>query len=212
MAAQHYRFLSLANCLQADFIESGRCEFFAISRDGKKLATATLNEISVQTVGEGQEAVMLRGHSSFVTAVAFSEDSELLASASEDGAVKLWNVRSGRESFSLAGDGSKVHRLAFSPDGKSLATQDDNDVVRLWNLQTHTETLACGYWNGDIKLWNTTNGNPKLWIQAAKFSSPIAAIAFNNDGKMFATGEWVTPKVALRDTASGRLLQIGRAS
>ena len=199
----------------------------AISRDGKKLATATLNEISLQTVGEGQEAVMLRGHSSFVTAVAFSEDSELLASASEDGAVKLWNVRSGRESFSLAGDGSKVHRLAFSPDGKSLATQDDNDVVRLWNLQTHTETLrlanhpssvtslaftrggetlACGYWNGDIKLWNTTNGNLKLWIQAAKFSSPIAAIAFNNDGKMFATGEWVTPKVALRDAASGRLL------
>src|ERR1043166_540793 len=228
MAAQHYRFLSLANCLQADFIESGRCEFFAISRDGKKLATATLNEISLQTVGEGQEAVMLRGHSSFVTAVAFSEDSELLASASEDGAVKLWNVRSGRESFSLAGDGSKVHRLAFSPDGKSLATQDDNDVVRLWNLQTHTETLrlanhpssvtslaftrggetlAGGYWNGDIKQWKKNTDNPKLWIQAAKFSSPIAAIAFNNDGKMFATGEWVTPKVALRDTASGRLLQ-----
>lgn len=199
----------------------------AISRDGRNLATATLNEISLQTVGDGRDAVALHGHSSFVTALAFSEDGELLASASEDSKVKLWNVRSGQESFSLAGDGSKVRRLAFSPDGKILATQDDDDVVRLWNLQTHTEilrvsnhpafvtslaftrgaeTLACGYWNGDIKLWNTTDGSEQLWIKAAKFSSPVATIAFNNDGKIFATGEWVTPKVKLWDAGSGRLL------
>jgi WD40 repeat protein/uncharacterized caspase-like protein len=198
----------------------------AVSRDGTKVATATLEEISLQTIGEGREALALRGHAGFITALAFSEDGEWLASSSEDGTVKLWDVRAGLERASLAG-GPQVRRLALSPDGRRLVTQDEDAAVKLWSLETRKEilrlashpapvtslalsrngeTVACGYWNGDIKLWTIADGRESLRIEAVKFSSPVAALAFNHDDQMLASGEWVTPNVKLWDVGTGRLL------
>ena len=42
--------------------------------------------------GPGTKPQVLRGHTSWVQAVAFSSDAEWLASASLDGAVKIWHA------------------------------------------------------------------------------------------------------------------------
>ena len=63
-----------------------------------------------------------RGHSGDVTALAYSPDGALLATASWDKTVKLWDATTGEQRATLSGHSQPVSCLAFSPDGKILVS------------------------------------------------------------------------------------------
>lgn len=66
--------------------------------------------------------------------MAFSSDSQSLATGSGDETVKLWDVSTGNERSTLRGHKSGITALDFSPDGKLLASAGRDDPVRLWEL------------------------------------------------------------------------------
>jgi len=141
-----------------------------------------------------------------ITALAFSPDGKVLASASGDKTIKLWNLETGEEKLSLTAHKLAINALAFSPDGKVLASASGDKTIKLWNLETGEEklsltahklainalafscdgaTLASASGDKTIKLWNLETGEEKLSLTAHKLA--INALAFSPDGATLAS-------------------------
>jgi predicted 2-oxoglutarate/Fe(II)-dependent dioxygenase YbiX len=83
------------------------------------------------------EPMLLAGHRSWVWAVQALGEARL-ASASEDGDVRLWDLALGTCTACLPGR-TPLRTLAVAPDGQRLAAAGIDGCVALWHLQ-------CGHW------------------------------------------------------------------
>ncbi len=92
----------------------------------------------------GRENIKLRGHTGPVNGVAFSPDGTRLASACNDGRVKVWDLATGRELISLRSDAESV---AFSPDGRRLSGTSPH-----WTV-----------------IWESSSVSPELLLQREAF-------------------------------------------
>lgn len=72
----------------------------------------------------------------------------LLASASHDSTVKLWDVEYGRLISSLNGHRGAVFALCFSPNGEYLASGSKDKMMHIWSLK-----------DGEIVKSYTSNGS-----------------------------------------------------
>lgn len=94
----------------------------------------------------------LEGHTSWVNAVAFSQDGSLLASASHDQTVRLWNPATGQEIQKLGNVGYNT-RLFFTNDDKALffdhgtmLIEKESLFVSISELFTNQTLIIKGNW------------------------------------------------------------------
>ncbi|KAG2494918.1 hypothetical protein HYH03_006853 [Edaphochlamys debaryana] len=73
------------------------------------------------------------GHNYPVSAVVFSPQGDLLATASRD--VRLYDVPTGRLRCVLDGHGGLVRCIAFTPDGRCLCSGGDDTTIVVWSLE-----------------------------------------------------------------------------
>lgn len=115
----------------------------ALSRDGQVLASGSSdNQIKLWQVSTAKEIITLTGHSDAVSSVAFSPDPPpsfnsvelqgILASASWDNTIKIWDISTGDEIYTLNEHSSYVRAIAFSPDGQTLVSASDDDTIKMW--------------------------------------------------------------------------------
>ncbi|CAK3818270.1 F-box and wd40 domain [Lecanosticta acicola] len=76
------------------------------------------------------------GHTSFVNALAFSPDGTLIASGSDDGTMRLWNISTGEELHKYEIRSECVCAVAFSADGQTVAAATENGTVLRCNVKT----------------------------------------------------------------------------
>ncbi|MBN2548049.1 MAG: hypothetical protein JXB15_02740 [Anaerolineales bacterium] len=108
----------------------------------------------------------LRGHNRRITGLAFSPHGDLLASASADHNLRLWNSFNRDEVTLLRGHTSFVLSLAFHPDGSLLASGGADRTVRLWQPQ-------------EGRLLHTLGGH----------AGEVATLAFSPNGEILASGD-----------------------
>ena len=65
----------------------------------------------------------------------------ILASASFDSTVRLWDVERGECLHTLNRHTEPVYSVAFSPDGKYLATGSFDKCVNIWNIAVSSKHL-----------------------------------------------------------------------
>jgi WD40 repeat protein len=174
----------------------------------------------------------IRGHSGWVTSVAFSVDGQRLASGSWDQSVKIWDVRSGQQLSMVASKMKEVQALAFSRDGRWLAAENSSDSVTLWDGTTGQEirTLVSnkplgvlgsnwvysiafspdGRWlasaldDKTIRLWDVKTGRALRDLAALRKSVTYAA--FSSDGRWLASGA-DDKTISISETSSGQEIQ-----
>ena len=122
------------------------------------------------------ELQKLEGHTSSVQAIAFSQDGSLLASASADKTVRLWNPVTGQEVQKLEGYTSSVQTVVFSQDGSLLASTLYDQTVRLWNPATGQEVQKLENVGRSTTL-NFTNDNQNLLFDHGTWNIEKKAIS-----------------------------------
>ena len=140
-------------------LQTGYNNFFGATRlvfspDGRLLATATFRSSAIKLwdTSNGRELRNLsngpQGGMGISPAIAFSNDSRLIAAASGTNSVKVWDVASGRElqTVTSGGGGSVaaiagVSFVAFSSNDRLVTI---SDAIRVWDLTTGQELRSIG--------------------------------------------------------------------
>lgn len=111
----------------------GISEVLEWSPDGRQLAVGTSNGV-VLFDGDTLLQTRIIGESQWVTALAFSRDSQQMAFGQLNGSVRVWDFQTNSFSRTLEGTASSVTSLSFSPDGQQLAIGRSDSTFWIWRL------------------------------------------------------------------------------
>jgi WD40 repeat protein len=155
-----------------------------------------------------QESETLRGHTDTVTKVAFSPDTQMVAAASLNGQIKVWDLGTRQVLGTMETKVGAIFSLTFSPDGLMLAVGGGWGDLELWQVTTHRllgrfgggtgfaflvafspdgKTLVCGS-GGRLWLWNVAAQQTPAGIPISDEFGGSSAIAVTPDLKLAANG------------------------
>lgn len=143
--------------------------------------------------------------------VAFSPDSQIVATSSADGVIKLWRVADQKLVRTIVDAGeaheATVWSVAFSPDSQRIVSSGEDKTVRAWRvadgallrtLRGHSlnvwssafspdgKLIASGSFDKPVRIWNAGDGRLLRTLTGPK--EAVVTIAFSPDGQLLASG------------------------
>ena len=188
----------------------------AYSPDHTLLAAGKENgEIDLRST-TGKLVSTLDGGPGWVTALAFSPDGKLLASAGDG--LRVF-TRSGELVRAMPGHRPQATQVHFSPDGRELVSGGRDGVIAFWNVEggrlTHSfkalspdgQSLLSGSDFGELVLWSW-NGRRLHSLEGHGPVNSVYALAFAHDGRRVASAAaGVAETELLFHSVEGQLLE-----
>jgi WD40 repeat protein/serine/threonine protein kinase len=193
-----------------------------LPRDSRQIISAGDDDLlRVREPDIEQEASVSQGHTGWVDLAAFDPTQTLVATASADNSVRIWDVATGRAVRICGETLPRIEALKFSSDGQRLACVDGVGQLRTFDVATgepldvrgdkhncgaaalsdSLQRLATGGSAKMVWLWNTDTGE-----KLAEFSGhtdEIHCLAIAPDGKWIASGS-LDKTIRLWDVAARR--------
>ena len=189
----------------------GRWVDFAISLDGKRLATA-YGPVKVWDAVSGEEVLTLKEREANCLSVAINSDGSLVAAASQSGII-LWNGRTGEELSTLEGSSAYhfIESMEFTADEKRLVAIEGFGVrsagVLMWDIPSGKRRSPAlkGYdgsgrssglalspdgkqialeSQGKIRIWDIETGEVALTLRG--YGGQVKRLRFSPDGTRLA--------------------------
>jgi WD40 repeat protein len=137
----------------------------------------------------------------------FSKDGKQIASADQDGKVRIWDAPSATISNTLIGHTGVAKLIHFSPDGRLIITAADDNTVRIWDAASGKEVkppvssdsvqrfvfspdgkrLVTASHDGAVVLWEVEGMQEVITLQ--KLGRPPTSVTFSNDGLTLAVSD-----------------------
>ncbi len=153
-------------------------------------------------------SALFEGHQGKVIDLAVDKENDVLASASWDGTVRLWDMLGGTDVGVLTGHRGNVNAVEFAEDGQTLLTAASDGTIRRWSATDMAETavlarhgfgintltldedagwLAYGALDGGTRVLDLETGETLADLTADR--RPILAMSQSPDGQLLAVGD-----------------------
>ncbi|KAF9542815.1 hypothetical protein EC957_001535 [Mortierella hygrophila] len=205
------------------------CIAFSPDAGSRHIVSGHPRDVHLWDTATGEHLRSLSGHSSGVTSVTFSHDSQWIATSSADVSVRLWSAKSGIQLSVFEGHEWAVQTVAFSPIHQQIASCSYDRTVRFWNISIAVsaspssaafadglspgqsgsvwcvayspdgQSIATGGSDKAVWEWNASTGKSRRPI-LVDYSTTIGCLSYSPDGKQIGTAGYDTA-VRLDDVA-----------
>ncbi len=139
-----------------------------------------------------------------ITDITCSPKSDMVATGSSDGIIRLWNVDTGQLIRCFKRYSDIIVKVRWSPIDDCLVSTSEDKVIRIWDVNTgrcvrqiNCDTwaidwfpggrfIASGDWEGEICIWDTISGeimNPRR----VREKESVYAVSWSPNGAYLAT-------------------------
>lgn len=155
----------------------------ALSADGAYLAVGGISGgVYLHDAASGELLAALSGHSKGIFRMAFSPDGRRLATAAQDGMVRVWDVAGSL----AAGQGQEL--LALDAHDPNAVIGGSFTGVQSVAYNYDGTRLATGGADGMVRLWDAANGDLLAEVMVRDNGEGVWAVDFSPDGQYLAAG------------------------